>query len=72
MVSLLFFFLGSPVDGAAPESVSLFSGLESPDPFFLVFAIVFPAFTGMTAGVGLSGDLANPGDPFPWGSFRPR
>ena len=26
--------------------------------FMLVFAIVFPAFTGMTAGVGLSGDLA--------------
>ncbi|MEZ4930831.1 MAG: hypothetical protein R2788_01710 [Saprospiraceae bacterium] len=25
--------------------------------FFVVFAIIFPAFTGMTAGVGLSGDL---------------
>jgi amino acid transporter len=67
VLSLLFFFFGSPVEGAALESVSLFSGLEDPDPFFLVFAIVFPAFTGMTAGVGLSGDLANPRRSIPLG-----
>jgi amino acid transporter len=34
------------------------------DDFFFVFAIVFPAFTGMTAGVGLSGDLRNPGNQY--------
>ncbi len=66
-LSLLLFFLGSPVDGEPIESVSLFSGLESPDPFILVFAIVFPGFTGMTAGVGLSGDLANPRRSIPLG-----
>jgi hypothetical protein len=33
----------------------------------LVFAIVFPAFTGMTAGVGLSGDLENPSKSIPLG-----
>ena len=33
----------------------------------LVFAIVFPAFTGVTAGVGLSGDLANPRRSIPLG-----
>jgi hypothetical protein len=33
----------------------------------LVFAIVFPAFTGMTAGVGLSGDLAEPRRSIPLG-----
>ncbi len=32
-----------------------------------MFAIVFPAFTGMTAGVGLSGDLANPRRSIPLG-----
>jgi len=32
-----------------------------------VFAIVFPAFTGMTAGVGLSGDLRNPRKSIPLG-----
>ncbi|MCJ7627309.1 MAG: hypothetical protein MUO50_02865, partial [Longimicrobiales bacterium] len=67
VVSLLFFFFGSPVEGAAVESVSLFSGLEVSDPFILVFAIVFPAFTGITAGVGLSGDLANPRRSIPLG-----
>jgi len=66
-LSLAMFFLGSPVGGAPVESVTLFSGLDSPDPFFLVFAIVFPAFTGMTAGVGLSGDLANPRRSIPLG-----
>jgi amino acid transporter len=66
-LSLLLFFLGSPVDGAPMESLSLFSGLDSPDAFILVFAIVFPGFTGMTAGVGLSGDLANPRRSIPLG-----
>ena len=34
-----------------------------------VFAICFPAFTGMTAGVGLSGDLANPRKSIPAGTL---
>lgn len=67
VLSLFLFFLGSPVEGADLQSVSLFSGLESSDSFMLVFAIVFPAFTGMTAGVGLSGDLANPRRSIPLG-----
>jgi amino acid transporter len=67
VISLLLFLLGSPVEGADLGSVGLFSGLEDPDAFFLVFAIVFPAFTGMTAGVGLSGDLANPRRSIPLG-----
>lgn len=37
--------------------------------FFAVFAIIFPAFTGMTAGVGLSGDLKNPGRSLPLGTL---
>lgn len=42
---------------------------ESPVGFFTVFAIIFPAFTGMTAGVGLSGDLRNPGKSIPLGTL---
>ncbi|MBR9921997.1 MAG: amino acid permease [Bacteroidetes bacterium] len=37
--------------------------------FFTVFAIIFPAFTGMTAGVGLSGDLAKPSRSIPLGTI---
>lgn len=42
---------------------------SSPVPFFVVFAIIFPAFTGMTAGVGLSGDLENPRRSIPLGTL---
>jgi amino acid transporter len=40
-----------------------------PIGFFTVFAIIFPAFTGMTAGVGLSGDLRDPGKSLPLGTM---
>ena len=66
-VSLVMFFLGSGPEEIRPATVSLFSDLGDPDSFMLVFAIVFPAFTGMTAGVGLSGDLAEPRRSIPLG-----
>jgi amino acid transporter len=66
-VSLGMFFAGSAPLEMRPEVVPLVSELPNPDPFMLVFAIVFPAFTGMTAGVGLSGDLANPRRSIPLG-----
>lgn len=68
-VSLLSFFLGKPIEGAGVEGISLLGRADPHDPFFLVFAIVFPAFTGMTAGVGLSGDLANPRRSIPVGTL---
>ena len=66
-LSLAMFFAGTAPDQIRPESVSVFSDLGRPDAFMLVFAIVFPAFTGMTAGVGLSGDLAEPRRSIPLG-----
>lgn len=66
-LSLVMFFLGSGPEEIRPDSVTLFSDLGDADPFMLVFAIVFPAFTGMTAGVGLSGDLAEPRRSIPLG-----
>jgi solute carrier family 12 sodium/potassium/chloride transporter 2 len=68
-VSLALFFLGRPLDGAGAEGLSLLATVDGHDSFFLVFAIVFPAFTGMTAGVGLSGDLANPRRSIPLGTL---
>ena len=46
-----------------------FKTIQNPDSFFIVFAIIFPAFTGMTAGVGLSGDLLDPKKAIPLGSL---
>ncbi|MEE8267926.1 MAG: hypothetical protein V3R97_03355, partial [Gemmatimonadales bacterium] len=66
-LSLVMFFLGSAVDGHAVEALRPLDRIPNADPFILVFAIVFPAFTGMTAGVGLSGDLANPRKSIPLG-----
>ena len=66
-LSLAMFFAGSSPEAIRPDSIRFFSDLGDPDSFMLVFAIVFPAFTGMTAGVGLSGDLAEPRKSIPTG-----
>ena len=69
VISLLLFFLGS-TEYAETHTFSL-STLEAGESgqFFIVFAIIFPAFTGMTAGVGLSGDLKKPGRSIPMGTI---
>jgi len=68
-ISLLLFFLGHPVaGGAAPVRIPA-GDIRNMSDFFIVFAICFPAFTGMTAGVGLSGDLKNPARSIPVGTI---
>lgn len=67
-VSIVLFFAGTTEYSQSAE-FSLFSAeFRNIDNFFVVFAIVFPAFTGMTAGVGLSGDLKNPSKSIPLGT----
>ncbi len=68
-VALVLFFLGGPVEGYDPATFSPTAIFADADPFIVVFAICFPAFTGMTAGVGLSGDLANPRKSIPAGTL---
>lgn len=67
-VSLILFFLGKT--GHADESTFSLANaqLRNSQDFFVVFAIIFPAFTGMTAGVGLSGDLKKPSVSIPLGT----
>lgn len=66
-LSLILFFVGK-TDYTNTSLVNNFTFKNSQD-FFVVFAIVFPAFTGMAAGVGLSGDLKNPGKSIPLGTI---
>ncbi len=68
LISLVLFFMGK----TSHADSSLFNlanaELRNPQSFFIVFAIIFPAFTGMTAGVGLSGDLRKPSKAIPLGT----
>jgi amino acid transporter len=68
-LSLISFFIGSPTDAMGDSAFSWFNNVDNPENFFTVFAIVFPAFTGMTAGVGLSGDLKDPKRSIPIGTM---
>ncbi|MBN2214429.1 MAG: hypothetical protein JW723_09305 [Bacteroidales bacterium] len=65
--SIILFFIGTPEN--PPSEVSFYSGIAGGDNFFVVFAIIFPAFTGLAAGLGLSGDLKDPTVSIPRGTI---
>lgn len=66
-VAILFFLLGKPAE--EPLTNAIYKGIASPAPFFFVLAIIFPAFTGLAAGLGLSGELKDPQKAIPRGTL---
>ena len=66
IISLVSIFMGTKE--YAPESVAMFSG-EGSVSLEIVFAIFFPAVTGFTAGIAMSGDLKDPKRAIPSGTL---
>ncbi len=67
MLSIVMFFLGNPIEEGMAYSFT--DTAEHSESFFYVFTIIFPAFTGIAAGLGLSGDLKDPKKSIPQGTL---
>jgi amino acid transporter len=66
-VAIIMFLLGKPTE--EPLYTAVNKGIENPASFFLILAIIFPAFTGLAAGLGLSGELKDPQKSIPRGTL---
>ncbi len=66
IISLISVFFGTTA--FAPETVNLFTTEDSVS-LEVVFAIFFPAVTGFTAGIAMSGDLKDPKRSIPIGTL---
>ena len=69
VLALISFFIGGIMKW---DQTLLFQNFATPaaaPKFWFIFAIFFPAVTGFTQGVSMSGDLKDPGKSLPLGTF---
>ncbi len=69
VLSLISIFVGFAINTEFIPSVPLYFGAENAESMETVFAIFFPAVTGFTAGVAMSGDLRDPKRNIPRGTM---
>ncbi len=68
-VALASFFIGGISRWNATIFSANWSAPADAPPFWVLFALFFPAVTGFTQGVSMSGDLKDPGKSLPLGTF---
>ncbi|MBR9987149.1 MAG: amino acid permease [Desulfosarcina sp.] len=69
IAALLSFFIGGIHSWDSALLAANWAAPENGAPFWILFAIFFPAVTGFTQGVSMSGDLEDPGKSIPLGTF---
>lgn len=69
ILALASFYLGGVEQWQKSVFLGNWHAPSNGSPFWLLFAIFFPAVTGFTQGVSMSGDLKNPGKSLPLGTF---